>query len=84
MPARSKAQRRAIAIAKNQPEKLYDRNRGLLKMSDKDMEDYATSSEKGLPYKKKGGDRPAMGRGGMRKKGSRKGRRMGRSGGSRY
>ena len=53
-------------------------------MSDKDMEDYATSSEKGLPYKKKGGDRPAMGRGGMRKKGSRKGRRMGRSGGSRY
>lgn len=76
MPAESRAQRKATAIAKYHPEKLYDRNKGLLKMNDKQLEDYATSSEKGLPYKKS--SKPPMGRGGVGKKGSRKSRRMGR------
>lgn len=79
MPAESKAQRQATAIALHHPEKLYERNKGLTKMSGKQLEDYASSSEKGLPQKK--GGKPAMGRGGVGKKGSRKSRRMGRSGG---
>ena len=41
MPAKSEKQRIAAAIAKHQPEKLYKRNRGLLKMSKKDLSDYA-------------------------------------------
>ena len=40
MPAVSEKQRIAAAIAKHQPEKLYKRNRGLLKMSKKDLSDY--------------------------------------------
>jgi len=51
MPAKSKAQRRAIAIAKHHPKKLYKRNRGLLKMKQSDMEDFARTKEKGLPKK---------------------------------
>ena len=41
MPAVSEKQRVAAAIAKYQPEKLYKRNRDLLKMSKKDLSDYA-------------------------------------------
>ena len=41
MPAESEKQRIAAAIAKHQPEKLYKRNRGLLKMSKEDLSDYA-------------------------------------------
>jgi len=52
MPAVSKKQRRAIAIAENEPGKLYKRNKGLLKMKKKDMHDYASTKEKGLPSKK--------------------------------
>lgn len=53
MPAESVAQRRAIAIAKHNPEKLYKRNRGLLKMSREEMHKFASTSEKGLPKKKR-------------------------------
>lgn len=49
MPAVSTAQREAIAIAEHHPEQLYARNRGLLKMKHKDMHDFASTSEKGLP-----------------------------------
>jgi len=53
MPAKSVSQRRAIAIALHKPEKLYKRNKGLLKMSVKDAQDFARTKEKGLPKKKK-------------------------------
>lgn len=52
MPAKSKAQRRAIAIAEHHPEQLYARNRGLLKMSHSDMHDFAATPEKGLEERK--------------------------------
>lgn len=41
MPAVSEKQRIAAAIALHQPGKLYKRNIGLLKMSKKDLSDYA-------------------------------------------
>lgn len=53
MPAESVAQRRAIAIAEHSPEKLYKRNRGLLKMSREEMHKFASTSEKDLPKKKR-------------------------------
>ena len=49
MPARSKAQREAIAIAYKHPEKLYAKNAGLLKMKKSDMHDFASTKETGLP-----------------------------------
>ncbi|MBI2097277.1 MAG: hypothetical protein HYT40_04015 [Candidatus Sungbacteria bacterium] len=49
MPSTSKAQRRAAAIAENEPEKLYKRNRGLLKMSKSELHDFASGGEKDLP-----------------------------------
>jgi len=51
MPAVSKAQRKAIAIAEHSPSKLYARNRGLLSMKKSDMHDFASTSEKHLPSK---------------------------------
>jgi hypothetical protein len=53
MPARSKAQRRAMAIAKHHPEKLHKKNKGLKKMSKKQLGEFASTKEKGLPKKKK-------------------------------
>lgn len=53
MPAKSKAQRRAMAIAKHHPRKLYKRNKGLLKMNKAKLHEYAKTKEKGLPRKKK-------------------------------
>jgi len=52
MPAESKAQRQAMAIAEHHPGKLYKRNRSLLKMSKKQLHDYASTEEKHLPKKK--------------------------------
>jgi len=52
MPALSKKQREAMAIAEHHPEKLYKKNRGLLKMSKSQLHDFATTKEKGLPGKK--------------------------------
>lgn len=57
MPAKSIAQRKAIAIAEHEPGKLYARNKGLLSMDKEDMHDFAATPEKGLPKyapKKKG------------------------------
>ena len=48
MPAVSKAQRRAVAVAEHHPSKLYARNRGLLKMKRADMHAFASTKEKGL------------------------------------
>lgn len=58
MPAKSKAQRIAVAIAEHSPGKLFARNKGLLSMDKEDMHDFAATPEKGLPQhvgkKKKG------------------------------
>ena len=53
MPAKSKAQRQAMAIAEHHPSKLRKRNRGLKKMSKSQLHDFASTKEKGLPRKKK-------------------------------
>lgn len=53
MPAKSKKQRRAMAIAEHHPEKLKKKNRGLLKMTKSQLHDYASTKEKGLPKKVK-------------------------------
>lgn len=52
MPAKSKAQRRVMGIAEHHPEKLYKRNRGLLKMSKQQLSDFASTKEKGLVRRK--------------------------------
>jgi len=52
MPAVSKAQRTAIAIAEHEPEKLYKRNRGMLDMTQSQMHDFAATKEKHLPARK--------------------------------
>ena len=51
MPAPSIAMRRAAAIAEHNPGKLYKRNRSLLGMTHKQMHDYASTPEEGLPKK---------------------------------
>jgi len=53
MPAKSKKQRRMMAIAEHNPEQLYERNKGVAEMSKKQLHDFATTKEKGLPTKKK-------------------------------
>jgi hypothetical protein len=56
MPAVSRNQRIAMAIAEHHPEKLDKRNRGLLRMSKKQLHEFASTPEAGLP-KRKGPDR---------------------------
>jgi len=46
MPARSRKQRIAMAIAEHNPGQLYDRNKNLLKMTHGQLHDFA--STKGL------------------------------------
>lgn len=53
MPSLSKAQRRVMALAEHHPEELYNKNNGLLDMSKGQLHDFASTPEKGLPYKKK-------------------------------
>lgn len=52
MPAQSAAQREMFAIAESHPEKLYARNRGALLMSRRQLHDFASTPEAGLPRKK--------------------------------
>jgi hypothetical protein len=49
MPAVSQAQRAAIAIAENNPDKLYKRNQGMLSMKAADMHDFVATHTKNLP-----------------------------------
>ena len=49
MPAKSKAARRAAAIAIHAPEQLHAKNRGLARMSLSDLMHLASTPEKGLP-----------------------------------
>lgn len=53
MPSVSRAQRIAMAIAEHHPGKLYKRNKGLTKMTHEQLHDFASTSEKNLPYIKK-------------------------------
>jgi hypothetical protein len=46
-------QRRVMAIAEHQPEKLKKKNRGLLKMSHQQLHEFAATPERGLPKKKR-------------------------------
>ena len=51
MPAKSKAQRQAMAIAEHHPEQLNPENRGLLGMSHEQLHEFAATKEKGLPQR---------------------------------
>jgi hypothetical protein len=53
VPAKSKKQRKMMSIAEHHPEKLYKKNRNVLKMSSQDLHDFASTKEKGLPKKRK-------------------------------
>ena len=55
MPAVSQAQQQAMAIAKNNPSKLNPKNKGLLKMSKKQLSEFASTPRKGLPKRAKSG-----------------------------
>lgn len=52
MPATSKAQRRAMAIAEHRPDEVFARNKGMLKMSKGQLHDFAATKEKGLVQRK--------------------------------
>jgi hypothetical protein len=51
MPSVSKDQQITAAIAKNEPSKLYARNRGMLKMGKKSLSEFASTKRTGLPSK---------------------------------
>jgi hypothetical protein len=53
MPAKSRAQQIVMAIAEHHPEKLRAKNKGLLKMSQSQLHDFAATPRKGLPKKVK-------------------------------
>jgi len=52
MPAVSQAQQAAMAIAEHHPDKLYKKNRGLLRMSHEQLHDFASTSTSRLPVRK--------------------------------
>jgi hypothetical protein len=54
MPSPSKAEQEMMAIAEHHPEKLYARNRGVLKMSHQQLHDFASGPMKGKPQHVKG------------------------------
>ena len=51
MPAVSKKQRRLMALAEHNPKKVKGKNRGVLKMTKKQLHEFASTKEKGLPKK---------------------------------
>ncbi len=53
MPATTKVVRRLTGLALHHPEKVYPRNRSILRMSGTELHKYASTPEKGLPYRKK-------------------------------
>lgn len=58
MPAVSKKQQEAMAIAEHEPEKLNPANKGMLKMSHSQLHDFAATKRKGLPEQAPKGKRP--------------------------
>ena len=55
MPALSRNQRIAMAIAEHNPDKLYAKNKGMLSMSHDQLHDFASTPEKGLPQRSNSG-----------------------------
>lgn len=53
MPAVSRNQRVAAAIAEHNPKKLYARNRGMASMSRGELHKFASTKEAGLPRRKR-------------------------------
>ena len=53
MPATSKHQQIAAAIALHAPSRLFRRNRGLLSMTPGMLKEFAKTKRKGLPGKKR-------------------------------
>ena len=53
MPAVSRAQQIAMAIAEHNPSKLNPANKGMLSMSKNQLHDFSSTPTKGLPYKSK-------------------------------
>lgn len=53
MPAKSIALRRLAGLAEHHPEKVFKKNRSILKMSGVELSKYASTPETGLPYKVK-------------------------------
>jgi hypothetical protein len=51
MPSVSRNQQIVAAIAKHHPEQLYERNKGMAKMSPKQLDEFASTPRKGLPKK---------------------------------
>lgn len=51
MPAVSKKQQMAMAIAEHAPAKLKANNKGLLQMTHQQLHDFASTPRKGLPNK---------------------------------
>jgi hypothetical protein len=51
MPAKSEKQRELMAIAEHHPEKIYKKNKGVTKMSHKQLHEFAAT--KGLKKKHK-------------------------------
>ena len=49
MPSVSRAQQIAMAIAEHNPKKLYKRNKGLTKMSQEQLHEFASTSRSNLP-----------------------------------
>ncbi len=49
MPAVSKDQRVAMAIAEHNPDQLNSANKGMLKMTKSQLHDFASTKETGLP-----------------------------------
>ena len=46
MPATSEKQRKMMMVAEHEPEKLYERNRGVLSMTQGQMHDFATKKKR--------------------------------------
>jgi hypothetical protein len=49
MPAKSKKQQAAMAIAEHHPEKLFDRNKGMKGMKKEQLREFASTPAKNLP-----------------------------------
>ena len=72
MPATSPEQRKAMAIAEHDPDKLYSRNSGMLKMSQAQLSEFASTKglTRGKNMAKMYGGAPAKGmKGGKTSKG---------------
>jgi hypothetical protein len=53
MPAKSKAQQRLMAMAEHNPSAVSAKNKGVLKMSQQQLHDFASTKRTGLPKKVK-------------------------------